>query len=320
MTVPRVIKEFNGGNPWPPEEVANAIGMGARVNRFYYLTASSRDYGLTIGTRDSELIELAALGETFVYAPSPTKEAEALWEAFFNVPVFKQVYEYYDDGELPDPKYLKNTLESSFNVDRQYHDDFITVYTESRHYVESFREQAGMGAFDANGSPAPRSIVVGEPEKKTSHIAFVIMPFSEKTEAYPVGFYREVLRSLITPAAVEAGFKVETAMREGSDIIQSTIVKELLAADLVIADLTDHNPNVLFELGLRMAEEKPSALIRARGTKPIFDVDNMLRVFDYNPNLWKSTIETDVPKLAAHLKATWDNRKTATTYMQLLRG
>jgi hypothetical protein len=60
------------------------------------------------------------------------------------------------------------------------------------------------------------------------------------------------LKSLLTPAGTEAGFKVNTANKQGSDVIQSTIVNDLLEADLVIADLTDHNPNVLFELGLRM--------------------------------------------------------------------
>src|SRR5215210_2013090 len=105
----------------------------------------------------------------------------------------------------------------------------------------------------------------------------------EKTDKYSRGFFEEVLRNLITPAAIEAGFKVETAKKEGSDVIHSTIVNDLLDADLVIADLTEHNPNVLFELGLRMASEKPTALIRAKGTAQIFDVDNMLRVLDYDP-------------------------------------
>ena len=67
-------------------------------------------------------------------------------------------------------------------------------------------------------------------------------------------------------------------------------------ADLVIADLTQHNPNVMFELGMRMAEDKPVVLIKASGTGPLFDVDNMLRVFEYNPNLWSTTVEKDMPK------------------------
>src|SRR5206468_1968383 len=137
---------------------------------------------------------------------------------------------------------------------------------------------------------------------KSSLVAFVIMPFTEKTEKYPAGFFEEVLKNVITPAAVEAGFRVETAKREGSDVIHSTIVNDLLEADLVVADLTDHNPNVLFELGLRMASEKPVTLIRAKGTAAIFDVDNLLRVLDYDPNLWKSTLENDVPRMTNHIK------------------
>ena len=76
------------------------------------------------------------------------------------------------------------------------------------------------------------------------------MPFVERNADFPKGFFGEVLRSLITPAALEAGFVVETANKQGSDIIQSTIINDLLEADLVIADLTAHNPNVLFELGV----------------------------------------------------------------------
>ena len=48
-----------------------------------------------------------------------------------------------------------------------------------------------------------------------------------------------------------------TARKAGSDVIHATIVNGLLDADLVVADLTEHNPNVLFELGIRMAEDKP---------------------------------------------------------------
>jgi len=145
------------------------------------------------------------------------------------------------------------------------------------------------------------------------------MPFVEKDEIYPKGFFSEVLRSLITPAAVEAGFIVETANKQGSDIIQSTIINDLLEADLVIADLTAHNPNVLFELGVRMAQDKPVALIKSTGTGKIFDVDNMLRVFEYDRNLWRSTIEHDLPKLREHIKAAWENRDSNLSYMKILR-
>ena len=112
---------------------------------------------------------------------------------------------------------------------------------------------------------------------------------------------------------------MKTAKIEGSDVIQATIVNELLAADLAFADLTEHNPNVLFELGMRMSQDLPVALVRAKGTGAIFDVDNMLRVADYNPNLWASTVEKDIPQLTAHVLASWQNRDTEQSFMKILR-
>src|SRR5215467_2445855 len=130
----------------------------------------------------------------------------------------------------------------------------------------------------------------------------------------------EVLRSLITPAAKESNFTVKTANRQGSDLIQSTIINDLLEADLVIADLTEHNPHVMFELGVRMAEDKPVVLIKAEGTGPLFDVDNMLRVFEYDPNLWQTTVEKDLPNLRDFIKGAWENRASDKSYMKILRG
>ena len=113
---------------------------------------------------------------------------------------------------------------------------------------------------------------------------------------------------------------MKTANRQGSDLIQSTIMNDLIEADLVIADLTEHNPNVMFELGVRMAEDRPVVLIKAEGTGPLFDVDNMLRVFEYNPNLWQTTIEKDLPGLRDFIKGAWENRSSEKSYMKILRG
>jgi nucleoside 2-deoxyribosyltransferase len=162
-------------------------------------------------------------------------------------------------------------------------------------------------------------VVLAEPSTNTGLKCFAIMPFGEREATRSKGFFDEVLRALIAPAGRDAGFEVLTANRDGSDVIHATIVNQLLDADLVVADLTENNPNVLFELGLRIAEDKPIALIRAKGTAPIFDVDNMLRVFEYDANLWSSSIEHDRPRLTDHVKAAWDHRDSNMTFMKILR-
>lgn len=73
---------------------------------------------------------------------------------------------------------------------------------------------------------------------------------------------------------------------------------------------------MLFELGLAIAFEKKVALIRAKGTPAIFDVDNLMRVYDYDRNLWKSTIERDMPNLSKHIGATAQTSEA--TYLDIL--
>lgn len=69
LEVGQKIKELNGGNPWTPAQVAEAIEMGARSPDFYYVTAASRDFGLTTGSRDTDTIALTELGREILYAP-----------------------------------------------------------------------------------------------------------------------------------------------------------------------------------------------------------------------------------------------------------
>lgn len=310
-----ILKEYNAGNPWSPAEIARVLGGSCKSTSFFYLSAASRAYGFTVGTRDAKIIELTALGHKYVYASSPEEEYGCIYEAFNNIQILKDVYDYYKGENLPEKKYLSNTLESNFHLDPQYHDEFIKLYTDNLAFLNKH--------FSKSAIPRVQNIVsdVAVPKSEKTQVQrrelFVIMPFSEKTETYPKGFFAEMFSSLIVPAASEAGYIAKTANKAGSDIIQSTIVNQIISADLILADLTEHNPNVLFELGLAIAFEKKVVLIRAKGTKPIFDVDNLLRVFDYDQNLWKSTIERDVPNLTDHILATETNN--GKSYLELLK-
>lgn len=313
------IKKLNGGKPWDSKEVAKAVDVGHSTNTFYYLTAAARDYGLTIGSSKTEKIEIAKLGKEILYAPDPQTEKNKKIEAFLKIPIFKSVLDHYKASNLPEMKYLGNTLENDFKLAPEYHEDFSKLFRENcQELVITSGEQLG-GKVDSTKKPT--TLIVGEPPKgsKSELKLFIIMPFSEKSDNRPKGFFDEVLRSLITPAGISANFSVATANKQGSDVIQSTIINDLLEADLVLADLTDHNPNVLFELGVRMAMDKPVVLIKASETGRIFDIDNMLRVYEYNANLWQSTVETDLENLTEHINGAWGNRKSEQTYMKILK-
>ena len=327
IRIPQVLKDKNGGNPWSPDEVAKALDLSKTTNTFFYIAAAARDFGLTDGGRDSAQIALTDLGRDLVYAPSKDAEAQLKRKAFQNVDLFVRVLDYYKGSRLPEMKYLGNTLEKEFGIHRDHHEEFSELFKKNCEYLgigEGYGTSGstpGGGATGASVEPSPArdTVTLAEPESETGLKCFVIMPFRERTDRYAQGFFDEVLRSLIAPAGRKAGFTVATANRQGTEVIHSTIINDLLDADLVVADLTEHNPNVLFELGMRMAHDKPVALIRAKGTGPVFDVDNMLRVYEYDPNLWASTVERDQPKLKEHIEATWKNRDKQDTYLKLLR-
>lgn len=323
VVIPQKIKEFNGGNPWRPADVAKSIGRSEKSASFFYLAAGARDYGLTDGTRDTEKISIAPTGRDFVYAGNQDEERDSLKKAFFNVAIFKDVYAHYKGSTLPELKYLGNTLISEFGLNAEFHAEFHRLFQENCRFIQKYGDlsDASNGIKKTN-EPEKEGrgiITLAAPVKATKLRIFVALPFSERRGNFPTGFFSEVLNALITPAGVDAGFRVETARKEGSDIIQATIVNDLLNADLVVADLTDHNPNVLFELGMRMAFDKPVALIRAEGTGPIFDVDSMLRVWEYSPNLWRSSLESDIPALTAHIKGAWEARNSSKSYLTLLK-
>lgn len=322
--VPIALREKNGGNPWEPEQVRIATD-NSKGNQFYYLTAASRDFGFTEGTRDTDEISLTEFGKKLVYAESPLQELEAKKKAFLSIPVFRQVCEHFKGGKLPEMQYLKNTLESKFSLHPDVHEEFVDLYQRNANYVgvdpiNSAEEKGGLSNGIKLISASGDFMTVAEPEGGSDLLCFVAMPFSEKTEKYPKGFFKEVLARIIGPAGREAGFRVVTAQKQGSDVIHATIINGLLDADLVVVDLTEHNPNVLFELGVRMAEDKPVALIKSEDTGPIFDVDHLLRVEMYNPNLWPSTVENDLPKIKEHIEGAWENRKNSKTYMKILRS
>lgn len=319
------IKDKNAGNAWSPKEIAAVLGVGPVSSSYYALTAASRDYGLTIGTRDTAVIELTELGRKAVYPVSDEAEAEARREAFRKIDVFRKVLTYYKGNNLPELRFVANVLQESFGLDPSLHKEFVDLFDKNCRFVgigtEYDPDATLTGSHPAHSRTASKgAVVLADPPapQPGAPVCFVIMPFTERDDRHLTGFFEEVLVNLFAPAATAAGFEVQTAKRQGSDVIQATIVNDLLKADLVLADLTEHNPNVLFELGLRMKADKPIVLVRAKGTGPIFDIDNMLRVEEYDPSLWISTVEKDIPRLTAHILATWENKDTMPTLMDIL--
>ena len=95
---------------------------------------------------------------------------------------------------------------------------------------------------------------------------FIVRPFGIKQGIN----FDHVEEALIRPAMWELGLTGGPTMaiiRQGN--IRADMFQRLLTADLVIADLSIHNVNVFYELGIRHAlREKRTFLLRSRGADP----------------------------------------------------
>jgi hypothetical protein len=127
--------------------------------------------------------------------------------------------------------------------------------------------------------------------------AFIIRPFGVKEVLQPAGKKTETLKinfdaieeKLISPALDALGISGRTTieiMRSGN--IREDMFHRLVTADLVVADLSIHNANVFYELGLRHAfRAKHTFLLRTEGLSNYpFDLQtDRYFVYDYkNPD------------------------------------
>lgn len=111
------------------------------------------------------------------------------------------------------------------------------------------------------------------------------MGFGKKTDPSNGKTYdlNQTYKNIIKPATIKSGFECIRADEiKDSRIIDKSMYALLMHADLVIADITTHNPNVIYELGVRHAVRPFSTIIlREKEGEKFFDLDHT-RMFKYS--------------------------------------
>ncbi|MCL2282749.1 MAG: radical SAM protein [Fibromonadales bacterium] len=88
---------------------------------------------------------------------------------------------------------------------------------------------------------------------------FIIMPFSD-TETCTEAQWTETFEHVFKPAFEEIGYSCERAKPEIGSLIKS-IVTKLHSSFIVLADITDKNANVFYELGVRHSLSKRTIIV-----------------------------------------------------------
>ena len=108
---------------------------------------------------------------------------------------------------------------------------------------------------------------------------FVIAPIGEP-ESDTRKRSDQVLKHVIKPAASECGYNAIRADEiDKPGIITSQVIQHIVNDSLVIADLTERNPNVFYELAIRHAISKPFVQIMKKGEQLPFDVAATRTIF-----------------------------------------
>jgi hypothetical protein len=102
---------------------------------------------------------------------------------------------------------------------------------------------------------------------------FVIMPFSTTgdKQQHTTEYWNDFFSNVIKPAVEKLGYTCTRSSADPGNIMK-TIVNELVTSDVVLAVLTDYNPNVLYELGTRHSLKRGTIMMLERGQKIPSDI------------------------------------------------
>ena len=145
---------------------------------------------------------------------------------------------------------------------------------------------------------------------------FVIMPISVPPELLTVygeerRHFEHVFDELHRPAAEQAGYEVVPPTVSDSSVIQAEIIRNLEQADLVLCDISTLNANVFFELGIRVALDRPVALVRDDRTAAIPFDNAIVSCFGYGSRLTPWVLRDEVPRLAEWIAAAGARERNA---------
>ena len=101
-------------------------------------------------------------------------------------------------------------------------------------------------------------------------------------------------------------------------VIQKRIVQNIYDNDIIICDVSAKNPNVMFELGMRLAFDKPTIIIKDDKTGYSFDT-NIIEHLEYPRDLRFTKIVTFKKALAEKVLATYKSSKSDPEYTTFLK-
>ena len=112
-------------------------------------------------------------------------------------------------------------------------------------------------------------------------VCFVVMPFRKTTDEHTKAYWTKHFESFLKPLIEEhPELEARRSKAVRGDILRE-IITRLAVSRAVVADLTDHNANVYWELGVRQSFKHGTVTIAEVGTQLPFDVSTKGTLYYY---------------------------------------
>lgn len=287
-------------------DIVKAVGFNQSNDwRFLDLLRSANQYGLVDGSGQNATVALAQIGEDVVAPSSAAQRQQALLEAFRNVEVFREVETFYGGKKIPEDEFFDNTVVRDFAVPRDRVKVFREVFTANLRFLNMFNAR-GTNSPQTDSEDIADATTQDTPARSTSSTTrvrefldtcFMMMPFGNWFDRY----YRDVY----VPAIKEAGFEPirgDELFSTGSVVEQ--IWEQVKKSTVLLADLSDKNANVFYELGLAHAAGKPVVLTAPKIEDVPFDLRHLrVIVYDIREPNWAEKLAKSVTDFLKNAKA-----------------
>ena len=296
LRIPESILNNNAGNDWSDDKVAKSLGLSGPKGRFSVEIGSGIKYGFLVRP-SSGVLGITELARKALKPQREDDRIHALQEAIQNAPILGDVYKYYRGNNLPQKEFFYNTLTDSFKIPQDRLEEFTQVFRESLKAAALLEESGDLtivvNISTREGVDSPNTVASKKRANKNikdGDSCFVIMPFAE-----PLGkLYTEIYEPAIKDSGLVAIRGDDDIFVTGGSIINQ-IWRGISQAKLLIAELTDRNLNVFYELGLAHALKKPVILVSRNKEDVPFDVQHIRVIFyDINDPFWGDKLKLKI--------------------------
>ena len=174
--------------------VADAIGRTPSSSEFKRLLSSSRAYGLTTGTEKADYVVPTELGLKIAKPMQAEEALQGKLQACLNIELLAKVWRQFNKQKLPDTKFLKNTLERTYDLDSGHAEEFAGLLVENAKFCGILQTISGAPyirmdepslAAASGGAQRPVNDVDVSEAKDESQEPVTLEPMAQLPQQFP---------------------------------------------------------------------------------------------------------------------------------------